>query len=533
MLSLGFVYLSTLFQLLIPAATAIASRTKPCTHNTFVSLGLLNINVLSLDVALGNAAWPSPSSLLNAYPTTKNYTIDVCQLTVNYTHPGWNDKITTWISLPLDSWNGRFAGMGGGGWVTGSLGALSQAVFQGYAAASTDGGHEETASIESWVLASKGNLNWANIQDFSAIALDEAASLGKAATELFYGRPPKYSYWNGCSTGGRQGHMMAQRFPAQYDGILAGAPAINWDKFIPAEYWPQVVIKELEYYPSPCEIDAITKYAIQACDQLDGVKDGIISMPGLCHFEPLSVVGKTVRCTAPNGTIKISKKAAKFAASVWAGAKSSDGSSLWYGSLHETPLTALGGTKCVSLTSCDPVPFTISADWLRAFISRDSSLDLSTINHQVFNRLFRASVNGFSSVMGTRDPDLTGFKQSGGKMITWHGMKDELIFYNGTEDYYRQALEADPELHDYYRFFPAPGVEHCGGGPGWYPGDSFQALVDWVEKGVAPDTLRAIATPSATGDAHPPLRTADLCAYPKVLTFVGGDPDRASSFTCK
>jgi feruloyl esterase len=225
-------------------AAAVTNNTKSCTAETFSSIDLPNIKISSVDVTSRKVSWPSTSDLLNVYRVPKNGTVAVCQLTVNYTHHGWNDNVTTWISLPLDSWNGRFAGMGGGGYTTGQLTHNSQAAFEGFASVSTDGGHGQSATTESWALAGEGNVDWPNLYDFSSVALDDAASLGKAAIKLFYGRAAKYSYWNGCSTGGRQGHMMAQRYPTQYDGILAGAPAINWDKFIPAEYWPQVMMKE-------------------------------------------------------------------------------------------------------------------------------------------------------------------------------------------------------------------------------------------------------------------------------------------------
>ncbi|KAL2802512.1 Tannase/feruloyl esterase [Aspergillus granulosus] len=514
----------------ISEASALGAPSTKCTSNQFASLTLPNINVLSVDTTVAHT-WVG--KLTNAFPSTKNVSTEVCQVTVTYTHPGWNDTINTWVWLPIESWNHRFVGMGGGGWVTGEQSALGQPVAEGYAAVSTDGGHLASAGTASWALASQGNLNWPLLQDFSAVALDEAASLGKLATRLFYGSPPKYSYWNGCSTGGRQGHMMAQRFPEQYDGILATAPAINWDRFIPAEYWPQLVMQLLDYYPSACEINAITDFAINACDQLDGVKDGIISLPGLCEFDAFSVVGKKIQCSNPDGSLKISRKAAQFATAVWAGAQDSKGSSLWYGLPHEAPLTRLGGATCTSLHDCSPAPFAITADWLTAVLSRNASFDLSTLTLDDYSRLFRASINEFQSVIGTRDPDLTGFKNAGGKMLTWHGMKDQLIFYNGTVDYYTRVLELDPAAHDYYRFFPAPGVEHCRGGPGWYPGDSFQALVDWVEKGKEPDTLLALAIPTATGGVVAPTRTAYLCPFPKVMTYIGGDPDKAEAFACK
>lgn len=245
MVSSSHLYLLGLCQL---ATAALANHsnasTKACKRETFAALSLPNINVLSVETNETRAKL-DPADILNAYPTTTNDTVKVCQITVNYTHPGWNDRITTWVSLPIDSWNGRFSGIGGGGLTGGTLGGLSQPVLQGYAAASTDGGHAETASAKSWGLTQKNNLNWPNLEDFSAVALDEMTSLGKMATKIFYGRPPKYSYWNGCSTGGRQGHMMAQRYANQYDGILAAAPAINWDKFVLSEFWPQVVMNEL------------------------------------------------------------------------------------------------------------------------------------------------------------------------------------------------------------------------------------------------------------------------------------------------
>ncbi|CAG7954954.1 unnamed protein product [Penicillium olsonii] len=526
----SYVYLLGLSQFLTSALSANTGRV--CAPETFASLSLPSIDVLSIDAKLNNASFDVDDST-NAYPVATNKTVEVCQLTVNYTHLGWNDNVTTWISLPVDNWNGRFMGMGGGGWIMGTRGRLSQAVFGGYAAASTNGGHDEAATVKSWGLSSEGNVNWANMQDFSAVSLDDTASLGKAATKMFYGKPHKYAYWNGCSTGGRQGHMMAQRYPTQYDGILAGSPAINWDKFIPSEFWPQMLMNALDYYPSACELNAFTEHAIDECDALDGVKDRIISVPGLCKYNATSLVGKTVQCSS-NSTVKITPKAAKYVTLVWAGPQDPSGSSLWYGLSHDATLTRLAGTNCtLPSKNCQPIPFQISADWQQIFLARNSSLDVADITYTEYIRHFRQSVNEYSSIIGTRDPDLTDFKQAGGKMIAWHGMKDPLIFFNGTENYYRQAMEIDPSIQDYYRFFAAPGADHCKGGIGFYPGSSLDSLVNWVENGTAPDTLRAIATPTGTDSAKLPLRTADLCAYPKFLTYVGGDASKASSFTCK
>jgi len=176
--------------------------------------------------------------------------LDFCNVSVQYTHPGQNDRINVQVWLPLRQWNGRFMGTGGGGFAT-EIGAwsLPYAVSLGYSAVATDGGHlSDIFGHVTWALTSPGNINWALLQDFAAVALDDAATIGKAVTTAYYGSHPKYSYWNGCSTGGRQGMMMAQRYPSQYDGILAGAPAINWSRLTLGAYWAQLVMNQLGMY---------------------------------------------------------------------------------------------------------------------------------------------------------------------------------------------------------------------------------------------------------------------------------------------
>ncbi|GKU22338.1 unnamed protein product [Fusarium langsethiae] len=332
---------------------------------------------------------------------------------------------------------------------------------------------------------------------------------------------------HGCSTGGRQGHMMAQRYPTQYNGVVAAASAFNWDRFIVSEYWPQLVMHSLGYYPPACELDAITKAAIKACDPIDGVEDGIVSDSDGCDFDPMSVVGATVTCGNPSGTIKVSEKAAEIARLSWRGPQTEDGKFLWYGLDKSAPLYGLANTACTSLTNCTSNPFPIAKDWLSTFIQQDHSAELKGMSHTEYSRLFRQSVNRFALVMGTADADLTDFKKAGGKLIAWHGTADELIPYKGSVDYYKRVLKEDPEATNYYRFFEAPGIQHCNGGPGWFPGGAFDALVRWVEKGEAPDTLYAETVETEK------KRAVELCAYPKKLTYKGGDTNLAASYGCR
>jgi feruloyl esterase len=193
-------------------------------------------------------------------PSSNLTTLAFCNVTLSYTHPGQGDSINVQVWLPSNNWNGRFMGTGGGGYNTGTFdSALAPAVALGYSAVSTDGGHAINTPVESWALVSPGNVNLYLLQDFASVSINDMMIIGKALTESYYGREPKYSYWTGCSTGGRQGMMMAQRYPKGYNGILANAPAFNWASFIVAEYWPQFIMNQLKVYPSTCEFAAITK----------------------------------------------------------------------------------------------------------------------------------------------------------------------------------------------------------------------------------------------------------------------------------
>jgi len=213
---------------------------KKCTCGDFSGLTLPNIEVLSLDVAVNRTT-------VAESPGGHSASVRFCQVSIQYTHPGQNDAITTWIGLPLREakWNGRFLMEGGGGWQAGSPRNVLGPVSNGYTSSSTDGGLNTTATAAEWGMVSEGNVNWPAIIDFSSVALDEAARLGKLATELYFGKGPEYSYWSGCSTGGRRGHMMAQRYPENFDGIVAGCPAFNWHRFVMAEVWPPLLAQFL------------------------------------------------------------------------------------------------------------------------------------------------------------------------------------------------------------------------------------------------------------------------------------------------
>ena len=361
---------------------------------------------------------------------------------------------------------------------------MASAVNHGYSAGGTDGGHNGSKPTETWALLSPGNVNLYLLQDFASVALNDMTVIGKQVTQSFYGKKIKKSYWNGCSTGGRQGLMLAQRYPNAYDGILAQSPAINWCPFSNAQFWPQQVMDELQYYPSPCELNAIRDAAIKACDSLDGLKDGVVGAPGLCHFNPFSVVGKPYSCnTGSNGTSgRITSKGATVAAKTYQGPRSAHGAFQWYGLTPDAAWTSLANTTCSSDgRTCKGVPFAIAEDWIRLFIQKDPNFDPTKMSQAEWDTVFHKSFQ-FASIIETSDPDLSAFKQAGGKMITWHGMADQTIFFNGTVDYFQRVLHEDPRARDFYRFYMAPGVAHCGGGAGAVPTNPLDQLVKWLRK---------------------------------------------------
>lgn len=214
---------------------------------------------------------------------------------------------------------------------------------------------------------------------------------------------------------------------------------------------------------------------------------------------------------------------------VGTGPISSSGKSLWYGLNPGTTLEGLAGTICSpnSNENCTTSPFIVPSEWLSLFVTRNTSLDTSTLTLDQYSSLFRASINQFDSIIGTRDPDLTGFKDFGGKMITWHGLADQLIFPNNTVDYYGRVETLDSNVRDYYRFFEAPGVRHCIGGKGAFPGNALSQLMEWVEEGVAPEMLQAVGTAE-----NGTVSNLALCQWPLVSKYLGGNTTLASSYKC-
>jgi len=277
-------------------------------------------------------------------------------------------------------------------------------------------------------------------------------------------------------------------------------------------------------YVTQCKFEAATAAAIRACDKIDGVEDGVIEDPMRCDFDPKALVGTTAGAC---GTI--TEADAAIIRTIWEGPRRRDGSFLWYGLTRGASFAGLSGTGGTPLGG---MPNPITLEWWRFFLNQNPQWDWHTLTRESYENYWTQSVEEFSAVIATDNPDLTAFRARGGKLILWHGLADQLIYPQGTMDYYKrveQQMAPTGNVRDFARLFLAPGVAHCAGGAGPQPGGQLDALAHWVEDKQAPETLTATKR-DQTGK---PTRTRPLCQYPLVAKYRGtGSTDEASNFVC-
>ncbi|OAG08447.1 tannase and feruloyl esterase [Paraphaeosphaeria sporulosa] len=258
-------------------------------------------------------------------------------------------------------------------------------------------------------------------------------------------------------------------------------------------------MNQLNYYPAPCELEYITNSAITACDGMDGLADGVLSSPNRCDFDATTLIGQLNGCSG--GQTQVTSQAAQIAMAAWSGPTSTGGHRLWPGLNRDAALAGLPGlttaeTNCSSGTSqCEGVPFSVAEKWIRLFVEKDTDFDIKGMSQADYELSFEKSLSQYDDIIGTSSPELSAFRNSGGKILSWHGLADQLIPPNGTAGYYDRVFRQDRKVHDFYRLFFAPGTRHCQAGAGPYPYDSLDALVDWVEHGKAPDVLVATKRP--------------------------------------
>jgi feruloyl esterase len=423
------------------------------------------------------------------------------------------------LLLP-EAWNGRFVMGGGGGFVGTVQNAARDSVDRGYATVGTDTGHQ----FQPGYMAGWAHENLEAQLNFGYLAVHRTAEVAKALIRAYYGADAAHGYFVGCSRGGGQAMMEAQRYPKDFDGIVAGAPAFNWTGFAAT----MVAIAQA-LYPNPEHLDhpVLTKEALQnlqtsileQCDAQDGLKDGVIQDPTTVHFDLAKVPGLTAE----------QRQAIE---AIYGGAHSATGTicpgytrgaecdpDQWIAWLVGPVPPLLGNDHVPDLT------FAFGTQVFKYLIFNNADWDYSKYDFAGFTNDTRLA----ASFLNATSPDLDAFKARKGKLILWHGWADPALPAQATVDYYRQVQARDPRAADYCRLFVVPGCLHCGGGPGAADVDWLSAIVDWVEKGQAPDRL--IASKHEHGIT---VMTRPLLPYPECAVYSGsGDPNTADSFTAK
>jgi hypothetical protein len=451
-----------------------------------------------------------------------------CQVNILYGESE-AQNINIRVGLPLNSvdggtggvegaWNGRTQGIGGGG-CSGSLN-VNGPVTAGYVGSGNDTGH--TGGNCEPGVNEDGTYNLQFINDFIRNGMKQQVLFSKAVAKTYYAQKPAYNYWNGCSTGGRQGYVVAQELGKELDGILANAPAMYWTRFQTAQMWGQIVMKDLVGGPiAGAKLAQATTSAIEACDAADGVTDGVIDDPRTCKFSAQANVCGTPTAPAANC---LTIQEADAIDKIWDGPRNKRGHRIWFPLDRGTNLSGLNGTN----------PFGLGVTQFH-WDMHDRNFDWRTVTMDTYPEVAQAGSRNIADVTDTFG-DLDTYRRSGGKLLTFVGANDQLIHPRGVINYYREMAsrygrgdEPDFErLQKFFRLFRAPGVAHCGGGAGPQPQNLFGALVDWVENGVAPESILAQNTSGGVV-----TRTRPLCPYPQTAIYDGlGDPNSAASFRC-
>jgi feruloyl esterase len=452
----------------------------------------------------GGAATPAAAAALQALPA-------FCRVAATLTPTSDSDiKVEVW--LPASGWNGKFQAVGNGGWA-GSISypAMGQALRRGYATASTDTGH--TGGRGTFVLGHPEKL-----VDYSWRSIHEMTVESKAIIAAFYGNAPRLSYWNGCSTGGRQALTEAQRFPNDFDGIIAGAPGNYRTHHAFSQLWAaHVTLKDpAGYIPRP-KFEVLHKAAVNACDALDGLKDGLLDDPTRCRFDP-----QALACKEGDGPACLTAPQVEAARKIYAGPKNPrTGQAIF-------PPLERGSELGWPSVAAGPEPYQVAVDHFKYVVFQNPNWDWRTLNFDSDVDLSDKRDNGLVNAI---DPHLEKFFGHGGKLLMYHGWSDQLIAPQNSINYYKSVadtLGGASKVQSSLRLFLAPGMGHCGNGDGPNVLETVGALEQWVEKGQAPNQI--LASHSTDGKVD---RTRPLCPYPQVAKYKGaGSIDEAANFVC-
>jgi feruloyl esterase len=479
--------------------------------------------------ALASGPFPAEvTAMIATWMPTAGTTPEHCRVQGNI-GPG---TIGFAVQLPT-AWNGKLYHQGGGGFV-GAIPNATAGLRLGYATAATDTGHQGNGLDASWAL----NNDQAR-RDFGYRAVHLTTTTAKVIIASYYGNAPSKSYFVGCSRGGGQGLMEAQRFPEDFDGLVVAAPAFDWTEFMVGFNWNS---RAVSANPIPlAKLTLLENAVLQNCDAEDGVVDGLVQDPRRCTFDPGSL-----QCPSGDAPDCLTAGQVDAVRAIYAGPHDSAGERITQG----FPIGAEGppggwdawisGDSWTLGTVPAPLQYSFQDSFFRYFVYNDPSYDPFTFDYDTGPATLAAT----GLLTNATDPDLTPLKSRGARIVMWHGWNDAALSALKTISYYHEVIDtmrghaansggdrpgsprALSHTTEFFRFFLAPGVHHCGGGPGMTTFDAFGALVAWVENGVAPDRLVATA-------ATKPGVSRPLCPYPEQTVYKGGDVNSAGSFACE
>ena len=504
----------TLLLVILPAAALTFAQT-PCEKLKTLSLPDTSLTAVEY-VPAGpytappfpgaSAAKPQPSQPLPAY----------CRVALVLT-PTKDSHIESEVWVPTEDWNGKLEVVGNGGWAgTISFPAMAAALRDGYATASTDTGHKANDG--------GGNGNFAlghpeKLIDFGYRALHETTVKAKAIVAAFYRKGPQYSYYNGCSTGGRQGLVEATKFPEDFDGVIAGAPANPHIHLHAADIERNMELrKDPGHRLSPAKVATLHKAVLDACDGLDGAKDGLLADPEKCSFDPA-----TLLCKGADSDSCLTAPQVEAVKIAFSDVKTKKGEVIWTGFAPGGELQYTILTAAIDPNALPPV---MQLDSIRILAYQDPNWDWRTwdLDRDV------ALADEKGGLIDVRTYDFSAFKARGGKLLLYHGWSDPGIAAGNTVNFYKGVLsKMGAKQDDWFRLFMVPGMQHCSGGPGPDQFNKIGVIERWRESGAAPDQILAAHVTGGTVDM-----TRPLCPYPKSYAYKGsGTLTDAANFTCK
>jgi hypothetical protein len=525
-----------IFSLFILCAIPLSAQAKPVCEK-LKDLQLTDTAIISADsVAAGPFALPpgspAPSIDVTAFCRVKGQI-----------KPTSDSNITLEVWLPASGWNGKFEQLGNGG-LAGSINLFLVAaeMKKGFATAATDDGHQGIPVDASWATGHPEK-----VKDFGYRAVHETSLKAKQIIAAFYQKSPSYSYFNGCSEGGREAMMEAQRYPEDFNGILAGAAALEWTKLMFAFAWNAQALNNPVSFIPDTKRKAVREAALAACGTQDGVRDDFIKDPLRCHFDPSALA-----CKGADSDSCLTAEQITALKKIYAGPSDSTGQQISPG--YEPGAEDTAGIPGISFASyvfgASPgasLDAIFSSAFFGGFVFGKPGWKFSDLN---FDKDIATTEDKVGSVLNANNSDLTAFRARGGKLLQYHGWNDGSPSPLHSVNYYENVMGkmgGFGKTKDFYRLFMAPGVMHCGSGPG--PNlfgnmldfgaandperNVFTALEKWTEEGVAPD--KVIATKYQDDNPAKGVEmTRPLCPYPQQAKWSGkGATSNAQNWSCQ